>query len=119
MGSRTSKNSGSNQDREEPSTQPVDHPDNEQRQHVTLISDWSAAPQCHMSFFYQNENEKHQKRQDAHEKQPLSDSVEVKHRVSLVSAALRSAASGSEQKLQLVCTELEFLCPPPLDSHWN
>ena len=29
-----------------------------------------------------------------------------KHRVSLVSAAQWSAASGSEQKLQLVCTEL-------------
>ena len=52
-------------------------------------------------------------------KQPLSDSVEVKHRVPLVSAALGSAASGSEQKLQLVWTELQFLCPPPLGSHWN
>ena len=31
------------------------------------------------------------------------------NRVSLV-----TAASWSQQKLQLVCTELEFLCPPPL-----
>ena len=32
------------------------------------------------------------------------------HSCSVISAA----ASWSEQKLQLVCTELEFLCPPPL-----
>ena len=44
-------------------------------------------------------------------KQPVSDFLNEQwtHRVSLV-----SAAQWSEQKLQLVCTELEFVCPPPL-----
>ena len=49
-----------------------------------------------------------------HVKQPVSDFVEEqwkqwKHRVSLV-----SAAQWSEQKMQVVGTELDFLFPPPL-----